>query len=218
MISEVRAYGKLIPRGSLCKRLTYFADRSVGGHPINTHFGYMIDYIQRPSPRVLGADEQESRSVKPGVPDYPSVQGVPQNNKGVVVPGATLLATFRLGLQFKDQPGLMWIINGEEGELRLAAPGPHFQAGYSFDGPITVAHHDHATDELTDLGWDWSERQKKYRLRATSTAELFERYADQVETGQPEFISHEQQWPRLDDGIALLKEFDKLYKQVDPEW
>lgn len=48
--SEVCAHGNLIPRDSLPERLTYFADRSVGGHPINIHYGHMIDYIHE----VLG--------------------------------------------------------------------------------------------------------------------------------------------------------------------
>lgn len=129
-----------------------------------------------------------------------------------------LLATFRLGPQFKDQPGLSWTINGEQGELRLSAPGPYLHAGYSFAGPITIAHHDHTTDEVKDLGWDWPEWQKEYGLRARSTAELFERYADWVESGHSDFVPEEKQWPRLDDGVALLRESDKLYKQVDPNW
>jgi hypothetical protein len=70
----------------------------------------------------------------------------------VAVPGATLLATFRLGPQLKDQPGLTWTINGEKGELRLSAPGPYLQAGLSFDGSITITHHDHATNEVKYFG------------------------------------------------------------------
>ncbi|KAF3052378.1 hypothetical protein E8E11_011193 [Didymella keratinophila] len=207
--SEVRAYGNLIPRNSLPERLAYFADRGVGGHPINIHYGHVIDYahevlgdwedfsavaqIQRPSLKVLGADGQEPGSVKSDVPDDFSVYGTLKNNKGVVVPGATLLATFRLGPQFKDQPSLTWTINGEKGELRLSAPSPYLQAGYSFDGPINIAHHDHTTDEMKELGWDWPEWQKEYGLRASSTAELFERYADWVETGRPEPVPNERQ-------------------------
>lgn len=232
--SEVRAHGNLIPRDSLPERLTYFADRSVGGHPINIHYGHMIDYIhevlgdwedfsaagqiQRPLLKVLDANGQDSGSVRSDVTDYLSVHGKLKNNKGVLVPGAMLLATFRLGPQFKDQPGLTWTINGEKGELRLSAPGPYLQAGYSFAGPITIAHHDHTTDEVKDLGWDWPEWQKEYGLRARSTAELFERYADWVESGRPDFVPEEKQWPRLDDGVALLQEFDRLYKQIDPTW
>lgn len=232
--SEVRAYGNLLPRDSLAERLTYFADRKVGGHPTNIHYGHLIDFvhevlgdwqdfhavgqIQRPSLNVIGADGKDVGSVNSNVPDYLSVHGTLQNNKGVVVPGATLLATFRVGPQFKDERGLVWTINGEKGELRLAAPGPYLQAGYSFDGPVTITHHDHATDKVAELGWDWPDWQKEYGLRARSTAELYERYAEWVESGRPNVVPEERQWPRLDDGVALLTEFDRLYKQIDPEW
>lgn len=100
----------------------------------------------------------------------------------------------------------------------LSAPGPYLQVGYSFDGPITIAHHDHATDEVKDPGWDWPESQRQYGLKARKTAELFERYAERVESGQLEFVPEEKQWPRLDDGVVLLQEFDNLYKQIDPTW
>lgn len=109
-------------------------------------------------------------------------------------------------------------INGETGELRLSAPGPYLQAGYSFGGPINIAHRDHATDEVKELDWDWPEWQKEYGLRARSTAELFERYVDWAESGWPESLPEEKQWPRLDDGVALLQEFDQIYKQIDPTW
>ncbi|KAF2629124.1 oxidoreductase family protein [Macroventuria anomochaeta] len=232
--SEVRTYGNLMPRDSVPERLTYFADRKVGGHPINIYYGHLIDFvhevlgdwqdfhalgqIQRPSLKVVGANGQDAGSVKSDVPDFLSVHGTLQNNKGVVAPGATLLATFRLGPQFKDEPGLVWTINGEKGELRLAAPGPYLQSGYSFDGPITIVHHEHATDKLTELGWDWPDWQKDYGLRARSAAELYERYAEWVENGCPDTVPKERQWPRLDDGVALLREFDKLYKQIDADW
>lgn len=232
--SEVRAYGNLMPRHSLPESLAYFADRNVGGNPINIHYGHLIDsvhevlgdwddfhaagQIQRPSLNIIGNDGKLSGSVESNVPDYLSVQGTLQNNKDVVAPGATLLATFRLGPQFKGEPGLVWTINGEKGELRLAAPGPYLQAGASFNGLVTITHHDHATDEVTDLAWDWPEWQKEYDLPVRSVSGLYERYAEWAESGRPESVPQEKQWPRLDDGVALMREFDKLYKQIDPEW
>ncbi|KAJ4989636.1 oxidoreductase family protein [Stagonosporopsis vannaccii] len=232
--SEVRAYGNLMPRDGLPNILTYFADRKVGGNPINIHYGHLIDsvhevlggwedfhtigQIQRPSLNTIGGDGKLSGSVKSNVPDYLSVHGTIQNNQDAVVPGASLLAMFRLGPQFKGEAGLVWTINGEKGELRLTAPGPYLQAGASYNGPVTITHHDHATDEVTDLNWDWPEWQKEYGLSVRSVAELYERYAAWVESGRPDVIPEEKQWPRLDDGVALMREFDKLYKQIDPEW
>jgi len=132
--------------------------------------------------------------------------------------GATLVATLRLVPQFKDEPGLVWTFNGEKGELKLSAPGPYLQSGDMFDGPIMIKHHDHATNEITELGWGWPGWQKDYDLRARSASELYERYADWVENGCPEVVPEDRQWPRLEDGVALMKEFDTLYKQMNPDW
>lgn len=232
--SEVRAYGNLVPRDALPESLTYFADRKIGGHPINIHYGHLIDYvhevlgdwqdfhavgqIQRPSLHVLAADGQKSGSMTSDVPDFLSVHGTLQSNKGVVAPGASLVTTFRLGPQFKEEPGLVWTINGEKGELRLTAPGPYLMSGDSYGGPVTIQHYDHDTDKVTDIAWDWPEWQKEYGLRARNTAELYERYAEWVENGRPDEVSEGRQWPGLDDGVALLREFDQLYKQIDPDW
>ncbi|KAH6629587.1 oxidoreductase family protein [Boeremia exigua] len=232
--SEVRAAGNLVPRDKVPENMVYFTDRTIGGHVINIHYGHTISYvhevlgdwadfhtigqIQRPSLGVIGADGQVAGSVASNVPDYLSVHGTLQNNKGVVAPGASLQTTFRLGPQFKGEPGLVWTINGEKGELKLTAPGPYIHAGFSNDGPITIMHHDHATDESTGLDWDWPEWQKEYALPVRSVAGLYERYAEWVENGRPETVAEGKQWPRMDDGVALMREFDTLYKQVDPEW
>jgi predicted dehydrogenase len=232
--SEVRAWGNLMPRDSLPERLTYFANREVGGHPVNIHYGHMIDYvhevlgnwndfhavgqIQRPLLNVLGENGQLAGTVHSNVPDYVSVHGSLRGDKAVTVPGATLVATFRLGPQFKGEPGFIWTINGERGELKLTAPGPYLQAGYSFDGPIIIAHHDYATDEVKELDWEWPEWQKEMGLRARSTAELYERYAEWIESGRPQNVPEGRQWPRLEDGTALMREFETLYKQIDPTW
>jgi predicted dehydrogenase len=180
--SEAWIYGNLAFRDGLLEGLTYFADHQVGGHPINIWYGHTIDFVHevlgdwqdfhaigkahRPSLNVIGADGKITGSVKSDDPDYLSVHGTLQSNKSVVAPGATLVATSRLGPQFKYEPGFVWTVNGEKGELRLAAPGPYLQSGYSFDGPITIAHHDHATDKVMELDWDWPEWQKEYGLKA----------------------------------------------------
>ena len=232
--SEARIYGNLAQRDGLLEGVTYFANRKVGGHPINVWYGHTIDFlhevlgnwqdfhavgqVQRPLLNVIGAAGKITGTVKSDVPDYLSVHDTLQNNRGVVVPGATLVATFRLGPQFKGEPGFVWTIGGEKGELRLAAPGPYLQSGYSFDGPITIAQYDYATDQVTEVGWDWPDWQKEYGLKARSTAELYERYAEWVENGRPDVLAEDRQWPRLEDGVALTREFDKLYKQIDPEW
>ena len=80
--------------------------------------------------------------------------GTLQSNKSVVAPGATLVATFRLGPRLKAEPGFLWTVNGKKSELRLAAPGSYLQSGYSFDSPITIVYHDHATNKVNLIGVD----------------------------------------------------------------
>jgi predicted dehydrogenase len=233
--SEVRAFGNLSRRDGVSSSLEYFADRKVGGHPINIHFGHMIDYvhevlgeweeggfhtqmqIQRPELKIFGSKEGGSGRTKSDVPDLLSAHGKLKTNKGVVVPGATLTAYFRLGQPFKGEPGLVWSIAGEEGELRITAPGPYLMSGDSYDGLVIIEHHDHTSDEVKELAWDWAEWQKDLPLRARSTAEVYERYAEWVESGKGD-VAKEKEWPTLEDGVKLMREFDGMYKQYDPTW
>ncbi|KAI4916219.1 hypothetical protein J4E85_010307 [Alternaria conjuncta] len=228
--SQVRAFGNLVQRDALPESLEYFADRKVGGHPINIHYGHMIDYvhevlggweeshtkmqIQRPNLKLLGADGSVNRTVKTDVPDLISAHGTLNTEKGVTVPGATLTASFSLGQPFKGEPGFVWYIAGETGELRVTAPGPYLMSGDSYDGPISIQHHDYATDEVRDLGWDWPEWQKELGLRARSVAEVYERYAEWVEGGMGEVVEG-REWPIVVDGVALMREFDDIYKEFD---
>lgn len=228
--SEVHAYGNLIPRDSMPESLSYFADRKVGGHPISIHYGHTIDYVhevlgdwetsattlqlQRPKLKIVGRDRQTLTS---DVPDLLIAHGTLKANKGVTVPGATLTTTFRLGPSFPNTPGFTWTINGETGELRVTAPGPFLFSGMSFDGPVAIEHHDHATDQVKDLGWDWPESQKSLPLTARSTSGLYERYAEWVESGRGD-VAKGRDWPRLEDGVALMEEFDVIYKQYDSAW
>jgi hypothetical protein len=87
-------------------------------------------------------------------------------------------------------------------------------SGDSFNGPVTIEHHNHATDEVKDLGWDWPEWQKDLGLRARSVAEVYERYAEWVEGGMGD-VAEGRNWPRLEDGVGLMKEFDEIYRMFD---
>jgi predicted dehydrogenase len=231
--SSIRAFGNLSKRDGHPESLTYFADRKVGGHPINIHYGHMIDYvhevlgdweeggldvkmqIQRPELKVFG---QEEGRMKSDVPDLLSAHGTLKTiDEGVVVPGATLTASFRLGVPFKGEPGLTWMIAGETGEVRVTAPGPYLMSGDSYNGPVTIEHHDHATNEVKVLEWDWAEYQKELPLRARSTAEIYERYAEWVEAEKGDVVKG-REWPTVEDGVGLMREFNGMYKQFDPTW
>ncbi|KAF2876429.1 oxidoreductase family protein [Massariosphaeria phaeospora] len=232
--SNVSAFGNLMQRDALPKSLKYFADRKVGGHQINIHFGHMIDYvqdvigefeevqskmqIQRSTLRVIGADGKETGTVKSDVPDLLVVHGTLKKGTTDIVDNATLAVTFRCGQPFKGKPSLTWSINGSKGELLITTPGPYLMSGDSYNGPITIELHDHATDEVRDMGWDWKDWQKKLPIRSRSVGEVYERYAAWVENGRPDEVKEGSDWPRLHDAMVRMENFDRLYKQFDPEW
>ncbi|KAF2113094.1 oxidoreductase family protein [Lophiotrema nucula] len=231
--SEIKAHGSLMQNDSLPESLTYFADRKVGGHPINIHYGHMIDYVhevlgdwedfdskmqtQRPVLNVTGADGSVIGTVATDVPDFLTVHGTLRSGKADIVPGALLSVTFRGGQPFKGQPGLTWSINGSKGELVITAPGPYLMSGDSYNGPVNIHLHDHSTDQVQNLKWDWEEYQKELGIRARSVAEMYERYARWVEGGRGE-VEKGYEFPRVGDAVELMKEFDKLYRQHSPQW
>ncbi|KAI8810931.1 oxidoreductase family protein [Cladochytrium replicatum] len=222
--SEVRAYGNVMPRSGIPAGVSYFADRKVGGNAVSIFYGHFIAavkevlgnwetfhveaQIQRPVVPLLGTDE----TIETDVPDYISVHGKIKCDSGITVPGALLTLLLRVGPPFKNEPGFVWTINGEVGELKVTAPGIHLHSGDSYSGPVKIDLHDHSTDELTELAWDWPEWQKELPLRARNTGELYERFAEWVENGRPE-VSRE--WPRLDDGVEVMKELDELFRQFE---
>jgi predicted dehydrogenase len=238
--SQIQAYGNLLQRDALPSPLTYFADRKVGGHPINIHFGHLIDYahevlgefkefesrmqLQRPTLKITDADWKSKGDVKgevkSDVPDFLAIHGALQGGSirgsGEVVQGATLAATFRYGQAFPNEPGLTWSIAGTKGELLIKAPGPYLMSD-SYNGPITIQVHDHESDEVKELGWDWQEWQKDLPIRARIVAELYERYAEWIEAGKGAVVQG-REWPRLDDAVLRMREFDGIYRQFDPQW
>lgn len=56
-------------------------------------------------------------------------------------------------------------------------------SGDSYDGPISIEHHEIATDEVKELGWNWPQGQKALPLRAKSVVEVYEWYAEWIEGG-----------------------------------
>jgi predicted dehydrogenase len=231
--SDVKAYGTLLARDALPETLVYFADRKVGGHPINIHYGHMIDYvhevlgdwedfqskmqIQRPVLNVSAPDGSVKGTVTSDVPDFLTVCGTLKPGKTDISPGALLSVSYRTGPSLKGQPGFTWTINGSKGELIITAPGPYLMSGDSYNGPVKIHCHDHNSDEIKELEWDWEDYQKNLGIRARSVAEMYERYARWIESGKGN-VEKGYEFPRLDDGIELMKEFDKMYKEYDPNW
>jgi len=238
--SDVRAFGNLGRRDSVSESVAYFADRKVGGNHITIAFAHTIDYVhdvlgefdlgsmktrmqlQRPALKIRDptTGQNTDREVRSDVPDLLAVHGrlvaKEKGDRGIeIAEDATLSFTFRSGQQFKGQPGFIWTINGEKGEIMVAASGAYIHSD-SYKDPIEIKLHDHETDQVVDVAWDWQEWQKKLPRRSRIVAELYERFAHWWENGRPTGdLPDEREWPRLHDAVARLKEFKELFRQYD---
>ncbi|KAF2685707.1 oxidoreductase family protein [Lentithecium fluviatile CBS 122367] len=231
--SNVRSFGSMLPRDSLPEALTYFADRKVGGNPMNIENGHTLDYIhevlgeferfssrmqiQRPTVKILDAQGKEEGTVETDVPDLLAIHGALKQRDGrmPVAKGALLSVTFRHGPPFKGDPALTWSINGEKGEL-LVTIGDQYLHSHTIE-PIGIKVHDHASDEVKDFTWEWQGWQEELPMRARIIAELYERYAEWVEGGK-EIVKEGREWPRVEDAVVRIEQFDRIYKQFDPDW
>ncbi|XXH00941.1 hypothetical protein Hte_007292 [Hypoxylon texense] len=231
--SDVRAYGNLLPNDTLPDGLSYFADRKVGGNPITIAYGHTVDYvhdvlgefssfqsrmqIQRPVVKIVDGDHSRPREMKSDVPDFLAIHGKLARGKAYVVDDATLSLTYRTGLQFKGTPGFIWTINGEKGEIMVTANGAYVHSD-SYKDPIEIQIHDHDTDEVARVEWDWQDWQKDLPYRSRIVAELYERFAHWWGNGKPAGdLPEGEDWPRLHDAVARMKEFDELFQQYDAQ-
>ena len=232
--SEVRAYANLGRRDSVSESVSYFAQRSVGGNHVTIALAHTIDYvhdvlgefdgfqsrmqIQRPALRIRDRDGVTTDQViRSDVPDHVVIHGKIAKGKVDIAEDATLSVTFRSGQQFKGTPGFVWSINGEKGEIMVTANGAYIHSD-SYKDPIDIKFHDHATDEVVPIEWDWQEWQKELPRRSRIVAELYERYAQWWESGAPAGeLPWEKEWPRLHDAVERMKQFDELFRQYDAQ-
>ncbi|KAI1812771.1 NAD(P)-binding protein [Poronia punctata] len=231
--SDVRAFGNLGRRDSVSELLTYFADRKVGGNHITIAYAHTVDYVhdvlgefesfqsrmqlQRPVLKIRdqNGDTEAGRVIPSDVPDFLAVHGKLAKGTADIVEDATLSFTFRSGQQFKGTPGFIWTINGEKGEIMVTANGAYLHSD-SYKDPIEIKLHDHVTDEVVDMEWDWQDWQKELPYRSRIVAELYERYAHWWENGRPAGnLPVDREWPRLDDAMERMKEFKELFRQYD---
>ncbi|KAI0393434.1 oxidoreductase family protein [Xylariaceae sp. FL0594] len=238
--SDVRAFRNLGAGASVAdslavpESLAYFTDRKVGGNHITIAFAHTIDYVhsvlgefdlgtmssrmqvQRPVLRI----SDTNREVMSDVPDLLAVHGrlVARGDaeRGIsIAEDATLSFTFRSGQQFKGQPGLVWTINGEKGEIMVTASGAYFHMDPP-DYTVDVKLHDHETDQVEDIEWDWQAWQKELPSLSRNVAELYERFADWWENGRaPGDLPEEREWPRVHDALGRLNELKEMFRQYD---
>ena len=227
--SSVSAYAHLSPRDALPASLAYFADRDVGGNLVSISYAHMLDYIhaalgpwarshtqtqlQRPS---LAVTDDAARTLPSNVPDLVLTTGtlVPS---ATVAPGATLAVSLAMGPPFPGTPGFTWVIAGTKGELRVTAQGPYLFSGLSCDEPVSFVHHDFASGAVREVEWEqWPQWQvdEGLGLMGRCTAVVYERYAAWVEGGMGE-VQHGLEWPRLEDGVGLLREVEGVWEAHD---
>ncbi|RYP16131.1 hypothetical protein DL766_009211 [Monosporascus sp. MC13-8B] len=204
---------------------------SIGGNPITIAYAHTIDYvhdilgefasfesrmqIQRQAIRILRSDGTQTGEVQSDVPDFLVFHGKLARGKADIVDDATLAATFRTGQQFKGTPGFVWSINGEKDEILVTASGAYLHSD-SYGEPIKIQVHDHATDEVTDVAWDWKDWQRNLPVRARIVGELYERYAHWWENGRPSgTLADGEEWPRLHDAVERINEVRELFAQYD---
>lgn len=234
--SDVRAFTTLCQRDALPETLSYFAERDVGGNVVTISYGHMIDFvhhvlgefesfesrmqIQRQDLGVLRKDDGglKIRSISSDVPDLVAVHGKLAKGKADIVDGATLAVVFRSGPPFNGEPGFVWTIVGEKGELRMTSPlGSMLQIDV-YGEPITIELYDYALDEVVNVEWDWEEWQKKLPQPARMVGEVYERYASWVESGKARSdVLGEDEWPILEDALVRMKELETLFGQYDAQ-
>ncbi|KAI1362969.1 oxidoreductase family protein [Xylaria arbuscula] len=236
--SEVRTFANLGRRDSVSESVSYFAERRVGGNHVTIALAHTIDYVhdvlgefasfqsrmqlQRPVLKLRGRDGVTTdREIRSDVPDFVAIHGKLARGgggRGVdIAENATLSVTFRSGQEFKGTPGFVWTINGEKGEIMVTANGAYIHAD-SYRDPVDITLHDHATDEVVPIEWDWEEWQKELPRRSRIVAELYERFAHWWEGGAPEGeLPWEKEWPRLHDAVTRMKQFDELFRQYDAQ-
>ncbi|KAK2021272.1 oxidoreductase family protein [Colletotrichum zoysiae] len=229
--SDVEAYGSLLPRDELPGGLAYFAERGVGGNPVTIAFAHMLDYvhdvlgefdggfesrmqIQRPEIRVVGGGgDGAARRVRSDVPDFVALHGALRGRRDVVE-GATLAVRFRNGPPFKGRPAFVWRIVGERGEVEVVSPSGPYLHSDSYGEPVAIRVHDHESDEVEEVAWDWEGWQKGLPVRARSVGEVYERFARWAEAGRGD-VEEDGRWPTVQDAVLRMRELDTMLRGFD---
>ena len=226
--STLQAYGCAFPTHSLPQSLSYFADREVGGSSATIDFGHMIDFVhhvlgefvpgslraraqlQRPTLRLTDARGDDAGEIRSDVPDLLIVFGEIQPSDHSV-PGATLSITYRNGQPFKAEPGMHWTINGEMGEIRIVSVGgPYLNLDVYSDQGFSMEIHDHDSDELEIIGWQWETWQEELPVLSRQVASVYERYATWSREGG------EVDWPTIQQAYERQKEIESILSTCDP--
>ncbi|KAM5357168.1 hypothetical protein ACJZ2D_016550 [Fusarium nematophilum] len=165
--------------------------------------------IQRPQITLVGPSGSPTGRVTSDVPDLMVIHGA-INDGPYVAKGAILSVDWRYGAPPKGSPALAWTTYSEKGEVQLISPTTAFLGTYTYDKePVTIKVHNHATEDVDNVVWEWEDWQTDLPTVARSTAKLYERYAAWVRDGEGDIVKG-QEWPTLSDALTRSKEIDEL--------
>lgn len=164
--------------------------------------GDLKGHIQLQRPDVGIRDPKTNavtKVVKSDTPDLIIATGVLPSST-TVQEGANFLTRFRRGQVFPGDPALEWTVNGEKGEIRLVATASPAIQALAADGPIVIEVHDHASDTVEKIEWDWLSWQNDLPINARNIGALYEAFADGEEINYPSFA----------DALGLHEQLDQI--------
>ncbi|KAK3381011.1 hypothetical protein B0H63DRAFT_474752 [Podospora didyma] len=195
--TEVRAFGGTMDRDRIPSGLAYFLERDVGGNPYTIGFAHAFDtvqsvlgdldassarghfHLQRPKVTIFDpASGNVVETKKSNVPDLIFVSGYLEQGQGdIIAPqGAALHFRLRRGQQWPGEPGLVWTIAGERGEIKVTSPVAALQVGLE-EQPAVIEVHDNATDTIEKVEWEWEDFQRELPLMSKNIAAVYEAFA-----------------------------------------
>lgn len=154
-------------------------------------------HLRIPEVNIRDASGTIIETVKSNVPDLVIISGgLPASPH--ISEGANFTLRIRRGEPFKGEPGLVWTIEGDKGELRLIAPsGPAINA-MAYSKPVTIDVHDYATDEVTPVEWSWYDWQEELPVPSRNVGALYDAFADGGE------------YPTFQDAVKRHEQIDSL--------
>lgn len=140
------------------------------------------------------ATDKILETVHSNVPDLIIATGTVRESAFTQKGGASFLIRVRRGA-VPGEPGLVWTICGERGEIRLTGPSPSaLHVGPVGEEEIRIEVHNFATNEVSKVEWDWKDWQKELPVPARNVATVYEAFAQGQ--GYPTFedalVRHEQ--------------------------
>ena len=152
-------------------------------------------HIQRPDFKLRDAETgQVTETIRSDVPDLIIVVGSLPGSP-FVQPGAVHSTRFRRGQPFPGEPGLVWTVTGDKGELRVTSQATSVWSAADPTG-VTIEVHDFAADDVKRVEWAWEDWQAELRVPARTVGSLYEAFFEGDESKYPTFedarFRHEQ--------------------------